>query len=583
VGRQAARLLGLTLVALAGCGTGQTRVNEVFHEDSTPRSGAPMGRIEARLRQVALPLGSAVAIGALDDALLGLPLGGGEVWRFTHPQSSRPVIAGRVVLSSGGGELVGLDALTGKRLWARPTGGLELIGAGDDGEITVATLTSVSRRSYTLLAVNRDGVVLRQLETEERLGRPAVIRGLAFVPWGERFLTAYDLLLGEEVARLTLREGLSSAFLEDRTLFFGDARLVRFDELLAQLPADELPRAALPEIAPFNPLRMTPRLDDQSRLIAGVPDRVRAFARPVARGLPMGVEPHFYTAFFRLVQAHQAGHEGPIWVHAGDSDVIGGVAFAGGLAICDSGGRVRLLDEASGAVLVERSLGRALRSCVVQADGFERAAAGAAPDVAAQIKETLFLQGPELLPMQADLLGRLGRLEAPGATDALLELCIDPRTPAALLAPIRAAIAQRRSDPDSLLRALDRAPDPARDALRPPPLGPIAEALHGMNERRGAALLARRLLWPQTPPEALRKIAGALVDLGSLAEVAALEAFFSAHLTDEDADTHEALVAAARALLKLGGLPARSLVIQAATDPATPAALRPRLSALLAG
>ncbi len=582
--RLASALAGLAgLVGLLGCKVGETHVNEVFYEESVPRSSAPMQRIEARLREVALPLGSAVAIGVLDDGLLGTALGGGEVWRFVHPQSSRPAIAGSVVLSSGGGELVALDAATGKKLWARPTGGLDLIGAGDDGEITVATLTDVSRRAYTLLAVGRDGVVLRQLETEERLGRPAVIRGLAFVPWGERFLTAYDLLVGEEVARMTLREGMASAFLEARTLFLGDAWLMRFDGQLALLPPGELPRATLPEIPPFVQLRMPPRLDDQSRLGASVPDRVRAFARPVPRGLRMGVEPHFYTSFFRVVQGHQVGREGPLWVHASESDVLGGAAFSGGVALCDSAGRLVILDESTGAQVSERSLGRPVRSCVVQADGFERSSPGGTPDLAAQIKEALVLQGSELLPIQSDLLGKLGKLEASGATDALLELCTDPRTPASLLAPIRQAIALRRSDPEALLRALDRPADPARDLLRPPPIGSIAEALRGMNERRGAALLARRLLWAQTPPEVLRKITEALVDLGSLAEVAALEAFFSAHLPDTNPDTQEALFAAAQALLKLGGLPARSLVIHATTDPLTPIALRPRLADLLHG
>lgn len=123
------------------------------------------------------PEGTAVAVGATAEGLWGVPLGGGSFWEFLHPISSRPEVVGGVVVGVGGGEMFALRASTGAPLWTRPVGGLRAHrGRGRRG-ITVATLVSSVGQASTVLAVGRDGQVLRQLETDRRLGKPAVVRG----------------------------------------------------------------------------------------------------------------------------------------------------------------------------------------------------------------------------------------------------------------------------------------------------------------------------------------------------------------------------------------------------------------------
>ena len=74
------------------------------------------------------------------------------------------------MVGSGGGEAFALDAKSGAVLWRRPTGGIPLLGAGDDGAVTVVTFRKAGGAGSVLLAVAHDGQVVRQIETEKPLG-----------------------------------------------------------------------------------------------------------------------------------------------------------------------------------------------------------------------------------------------------------------------------------------------------------------------------------------------------------------------------------------------------------------------------
>src|SRR5262249_36145345 len=130
---------------------------------------------------------------------------------------------------SGGGELFAIDAVRGTRLWARPTGGLALHGAGDDGAVTVVTLTGAGGRGSMLLAISRDGGVVRQIETEKQLGIPAVLGRVAFVRGASQYVSAIDLSSGDEIGRLVLREKTSRAWTENHALYFGEVGIFKFD------------------------------------------------------------------------------------------------------------------------------------------------------------------------------------------------------------------------------------------------------------------------------------------------------------------------------------------------------------------
>ena len=211
------------LAAALSCGGGQTRLN-LFSTDWTDDGGASIARVWQRIGSDAIPPAANVVVGVAgrDDKLIGLPLGGGAKWTFAHPLDARPVVAGNVVVGSGGGEVFALDAATGAPVWRRPTGGLALLGAGDDGTVTVVTFRRTGDTGSVLLAVTHDGQIVRQIETEKALGSPAVVQGMAFVPWAGQYVSVIDLANGDETARVTLRERRAAR--GPRTGRYGSAR-----------------------------------------------------------------------------------------------------------------------------------------------------------------------------------------------------------------------------------------------------------------------------------------------------------------------------------------------------------------------
>ncbi len=157
-----------------------------------------------------------VAIGIAasgDDRVLGRPLDGQAVWSLRHPLDVRPVVAGRVVVISGGGDVMTADARSGAVLWHQASGNLRLLGAGDDGSLTVMTFLKPGDRGSVFLAVDRDGRVVRRIETPRAAGAPAVVNGIAFVPWDGQYVSAINVSSGDEEARVTLRDVASRAWI----------------------------------------------------------------------------------------------------------------------------------------------------------------------------------------------------------------------------------------------------------------------------------------------------------------------------------------------------------------------------------
>jgi outer membrane protein assembly factor BamB len=562
----------------AGCGAGQTSPEEIFREESTPGS---MARIEVFLRHKNPHKGTPVVVGATEDALIGVPLEGGSPWRFAHEIQTRPEVTGGVVVGIGGGEVFALKAATGALLWARPSGGMALLGAGDDGDMTAVTLKSVTGRRSVVLVMGRDGQVLRQLETEQSLGRPATLLGLTFIPWGDRHVTAFDVLLGREIGRLTIRRGMTHAVQDDGALFFGGRALLRLDEQLALWPADQLPRAEIHELQLVASPRMLPRLEDARPLFAGLPDRVRIYARPTRPGAPLGLlGGRYFLAYHQAIVARRSDGDFPVWARLLERPPVGGDVYRGGLALCDEKGHVLLLGENRGAVEATLELGAPVRSCVVHGAGLERSEGGSAGNsLPEQLAEVLRAPASALAPLQREVLGTLGRMGDAGTTQVLLDLAIDPRTPAIWIDDLYALIEGRHNGVEAMMEALRR---PSRGEERPPPVAPLARALGALREHRAAASLLDHLESPATPAANRLALALALQELASAAELPRLRSRFEQLRRESSEPDQQAAVALARALLRLDGAAGHALVTRAAADPQTPAALRGELTALVA-
>ncbi|MBV9945888.1 MAG: PQQ-binding-like beta-propeller repeat protein, partial [Myxococcales bacterium] len=518
----------VALAAGSGCGGGQTRLN-LFSTDWEDDRGASIAHVWQRIGSTPIPPGADVVVGVAGNAdkLVGTAVGGRGKWTFSHPLDARPVVTGSVVVGSGSGEVFALDAASGSLLWHRPTGGIALLGAGDDGAVTVVTFKPAGALGSVLLAVTHDGQVVRQIETARALGAPAVVGRMAFVPWAGEYVSVIDLTNGDETARVTLRSETSHAWTQAGSLWFGEANFIRFDEHVSDASKGKASTVSLPmRELPGKPALMPPG-SQPLPAVATAEDKARTYARPKA-GPALGLEDdRWYATYFRLAIGFEAGGGKLAWVHLDPSDFMGGAVGAGGVVLCDDQGKATLLDATTGGVLGELDLGEPLKACVV---GLDSARLSGTPSevkpLAAQLSEAVLVEDPQLVVAQKLLLRELAAMEDETATKALVDLASDPRTSPDLLKEARTALANRRNGASYMEAALARHYDFLHDVLRSPPVGPIAQALGAMKWKSAAPLLAAHLLDPADTDDDVMRAAAALAIIAGEDQVPALRQFF---------------------------------------------------------
>jgi outer membrane protein assembly factor BamB len=573
----------IALVTLAtACGaSGRLRT---FSTDWTDDGGASIAAVYDRLRNAqSVPTTDLVVSVAEGNKIIGTPLGGGEQWTATHALDARPVIAGGVVVVSGNKEVVALDATNGKQLWARPTGEMALLGAGDDGKIT-AVAFSVGSGSK-LLVVGRDGAVKTQIETDKAIGDPAVVGGVVFVPWAHQYVSAIDGATGDEIGRITLRDKVSRALSIGGTLYFGELAYVRFDENIRNASKGGASRVAIPQ----RELPGTPRLlvpgTEKIPPVANARDRDRLFGRPDGTSNPLAVDSNrFYASYYRIVFGFESQRGHLSWVYTHPHDLIGGEAVLGGVLVCDEEGKITVLDAQTGQVSMEKSIGEPIKSCVVEADTFRAPkTSSAGPSLGQQITEAVTAREATLATAQRLLLRELATLEDEMATKTLIDIASDPRSAPILVTDARAGLATRRNGASHMITALGRHYDYLKDVLASPPVGPIADALAAMRESKAASLIAAHLFDPAITDDDVKRAAAALAVIGTEKELPQLKQFFAMYRgTAPSEEVALAVGSVAEAILRLDPKNGRALVDAAAKDPMTTPIARARLEALLA-
>jgi outer membrane protein assembly factor BamB len=570
----------VTALAVAGCGSASSQSTSAFGSGWQDDRGASIGRVQQRLAAARPPKVPAVVVGVGERGLVGRTLPGGARWSHAGALDGRPVIAGSVVVASGGGSVFALDAASGKRLWAVASEGRAVRGAGDDGEITVVSLGRPRGGGSLLLAVGRGGDVRRRIEAEPELGTPAVLDGVAFVPWGNQYVSAIDIASGAEEGRLLLREQVSRALAIDGALWFGEVGLTLFDERVGSAAAGGAQRV----VPPLRALPGAPTwfFDGGTVLpvVASARDRIRLYARPLRQ--PLGFDSDRLSAsYFRIALGLSPPKAALRWVRTFDADLLGGDAATGGFVYCSANGTVHVVAAASGVDAQGVKLDEPLRACVVQGGGLEVAGAGVAPPLAAQIRGALELREHELYAAQAFLLQELGTIAEPEVTKTLIDVASNARTPPALLETARRFLAQRRNGANFMLESLARHYDFLSDVLRPPPVGPLADALAAMSESRAAPLLAHHLNDPANTPDDVERAARALQKLATAKELDELKTFFALYRATADEELLvRAVLHTAATLVRIGGSDGQSIIERAANDPLTHPDVKRGLSAL---
>lgn len=567
-------LVAASSLAVLGGGCGGGQAQGAAFDGAQLDDGAAMSALQKQLAGVRIPRGADVAVGVFGErSLVGVKLEGGDPWTFEHPIACRPAVAGGVVVGVGANEMFGLDALTGKLLWSRKAGGCPR-GAGDDGRITIVSTRPINGRGGIVVAIDRDGQVVRQIEDPADIGVPAIVDGFLFLPWNAQYVSAYDLAPGDEVARVRPGGRVTRAFTTGGALFFGDAAATRFDERFTA-PAGGRTTIALPSRAlPDHPVWMDSG-DDVSPTAAQPSDRVRLYARPTATG-PAAVSGGRYAATHGRVAMGLSAADGALaWVHAHDAPFLGGAAYEGGFALCDAEGRVTFLDARTGAVAGSALLGIPVDACLVQADAFTRTAADPPRPLRDGIAGAIRLQHSDAAPIQRFLLGEMVASVDEEATQTLIQLVVEGGAPADLAPDVRAALAARRKGASFMIAELQKPYDFLDGVLRGPPVGPLAEALAAMGEKRAAPILAEHLTSPETAPADVERAAAALRVLAGPAELPALRHFFAAYRSEPtDPSIVLAVAHVAGALVRLG---AADVVTSAAKDPSTSGAVRAKL------
>jgi outer membrane protein assembly factor BamB len=253
------------------------------------------------------------------------------------------------------------------------------------------------------------------------------------------------------------------------------------------------------------------------------------------------------------------------------------------VVLCGEQGHVTTHDAKSGGPSAEVDLGEPIQGCVVQVDAYHSTGAPAAtPPLAQQLAIALLNREAQLATAKRLLLRELATLEDESATKTLVEIASDERTSPMILPDARQALADRRTGAKYMFEALERHYDYLKDILRPPPVGPIAQALAAMNETRGAPFLAAHLLDPADTDDDVRQAAEALVRLAGPGEAPELAQFFGMYRGSAPSeDVEVAVVSAAQALAKVGTAEQKAQLQAAIHDALTLPNVRERLQALV--
>ncbi len=182
------------------------------------------------------------------------------------------------------------------------------------------------------------------------------------------------------------------------------------------------------------------------------------------------------------------------------------------------------------------------------------------------------------------LLRELASLQDETVTRTLIEVASDPRTTPELLVAARGALSGRRNGAAYLASALEHHYDYLGDVLRPPPVGPIAQALGAMKDQRAAPLLASHLLDPADSEDDVKQAASALAVVAGPGQLPKLRQFFAMYRASADSDDMaDAVASVGQAWIALDEKTGRAQVQAAAKSADTAPRVRERLERLLEG
>jgi len=565
---------------------------------------APVNAAGAPMVYLAYRTSAGPAIGAFDMARGALlwhqpaePTGRIEVGRSAIVHATRT--------PAGAAVLVGRDAASGDVIWRQELpGDQRLHGYAVDGDACFYVVRAFSdtgtHGAGRLVALDARTGATRWQHTLPAgdVAAPAARGGLVAVPVATQYVILHDAGTGAELARILSTEQ-SATFVRalPEGIFFGSKGVFRasVDTAKALRKSDGYAQATLPAfVRPiYAPDMYRPEQSDYSAL-----DRKHLLWRPAA-------DPAWRRMAFRdgLVVAHdfrfffaiEAATGALRWAHVEKgADAVAAAHTGTSLVYVTADGDVGALDPATGRGIYRTRIPDAtmVRGATFDADGFTGAggegAEAEAPDLAATLSSILW-DGDRRFSeeLAAYTVAELGRLPGRAVTADLIKAVQAP--PAVL------PIAARRAADDALATRHDAASEELfvealkvetdyADDTRPTSVAAIARATLATKSKVVAMALAPHLLRPETEPDTIALVSQALAAAGAVEALPVLRDFVCMYRGEPAYDGEpSALIAAATALLQLGGPAERELLLFIAEEPRTVEPLRRHLQRALAG
>jgi outer membrane protein assembly factor BamB len=523
------------------------------------------------------------------------------LWTQPAEVTTRVEVGGSVLVhgskgATPNGELVGRDLTTGAALWHHPFLSSEhLYGYALDGDalfvVTRSTATP-SKAAGVLAAYDARTGVRRWQATlpSARVAGPAVRGGVVAVPVESQYVLLYDgatgLALGqvlstEEAATFVraLPEGL---FYGSRGLFLLGRDTARGSRHATGYLAAQLPAFVRPT---YDHDHYRPEQNEYSAL-----DRNRVLWRiTVADGRPLFRDGLAFVHDYRFFFAFDAKTAALRWAYVSPEDAVASTDTGHAILFATATGDIVALDPSTGARIYQAGLsGDVVRGATFDAEGFTppaTSAAGAPPDLLGSLTAIIADPDQRFPALKLFAIEELGRQPGRDVTAKLLQILqTEKMAPLAIQKAGEMLVARRDAGAlDLLTKALRAHAD--YTAKRPaPPVEILARAIGALGPlaRAVAADLDAHLRLPETSPAAATEIAKALVLLGAGESVPALRDFLTMYRADPGYERDPtALVAAAEALLKLGGPADRQLLLFLAEEPHTAAGLRAHVTRAL--
>ena len=523
------------------------------------------------------------------------------LWTQPADVTTRVEVGGTVLVhgskgTTPNGELIGREVATGAVLWQHPFPSSEHpYGYALDGDalfVVTRSTTTPNRPTGVLAAYDaRTGVLRWQAALPSaRVAGPAVRGGVVAVPLESQYVLLYDgatglplgqVLSTEEAATFVraLPEGL---FYGSRGLFLLGRDTARGSRhapgyLAAQLPAFVRPT--------YDYDHYRPEQNEYSAL-----DRNRVLWRvTVADGRPLFRDGLAFVHDYRFFFAFDAKTAALRWAYVSPEDAVASTDTGRSILFVSVAGEIAALDPITGARIYQAGLpGEVVRGATFDAEGFAppvTAAASTPPDLLGSLTEIIADPDQRFPALKLFAIEELGRQPGRDVTAKLLQILqTDKTSPLAIQKAGEMLVARRDAGALDLFTAALRAHADYSAKRRAPPVEILARAIGALGPlaRAVAPDLDAHLRLPETSPAAAAEIAKALVQIGAGESVPALRDFLTMYRADPGFERDPtALVAAAEALLKLGGSADRELLLFLAEEPHTAAGLRAHVTRAL--